>query len=68
MNLLDLFWLVMPTLDPNNRDVRTGSLLFAFVGLGGLAMAFALWKLRGHYTLPVKDPFLDVSLRYRQPI
>ena len=39
----------------------------AWLGLGGLAVAFALWKIRGHYTLPVKDPFLDVSLRYRQP-
>ena len=36
-------------------------------GMGGLAVAFAIWKIRGHYNVPVKDPFLDVSLRYRQP-
>jgi hypothetical protein len=35
--------------------------------MGGLAVAFAIWKIRGHYNVPVKDPFLDVSLRYRQP-
>ena len=39
----------------------------AWLGLGGLGVAFALWKIRGHYTLPVKDPFLATSLRYRQP-
>ena len=56
----------MPTFDPNNVRVHW-SLPFAWIGLGGLGVAFALWKIRGHYTLPVKDPFLDVSLRYRQP-
>jgi hypothetical protein len=66
MNLLDIFWLVMPTFDPEH--VRFfWSLLFAWVGMGGLAVAFAIWKIRGHYNVPVKDPFLDVSLRYRQP-
>jgi hypothetical protein len=67
MNLLDLFWLVMPTLNPQ-RVTPHWSLLFAFVGLGGLTAAFGLWKLRGHYTTPPRDPFLDVSLRYRQPV
>ena len=67
MNLLDVFWLVMPTLDANEVTPHW-SLLFAYVGLGGLATWFGLWMLRGHHTLPVKDPFLDVSLRYRQPV
>ena len=67
MHLLDIFWLVMPTFNPNEVTVHW-TLLFAYVGLGGLAVAFVLWKIRGHYTMPVKDPFLDVSLRYRQPI
>jgi hypothetical protein len=67
MNLLDMFWLIMPTLNPDSATPHW-SLLFAFVGLGGLATAFGLWKLRGHHTLPVRDPFLEVSLRYRQPV
>jgi hypothetical protein len=66
MHLLDIFWLVMPTLDPN-KVVFHWSLPLAWVGIGGLTVAFAIWKIRGHYTVPVKDPFLDVSLRYRQP-
>jgi hypothetical protein len=67
MNLLDVFWLVMPTLNPD-KVTPHWTLLFAFVGLGGLGTAFGLWKLRGHYTLPVRDPFLETSLRYRQPV
>jgi hypothetical protein len=67
MNLLDLFWLVWPTYNANEARPHW-SLLFGFVGLGCLAAAFALWKLRGHHTLPVRDPFLEVSLRYRQPV
>ncbi|HEY0708135.1 MAG TPA: hypothetical protein VGG33_15125 [Polyangia bacterium] len=66
MNLLDVFWLVMPSLDGENVAFHW-SLPFAWIGIGGLAVAFAIWKIRGHYTVPVKDPFLDVSLRYRQP-
>jgi len=66
MNLLDVFWLVMPTYDAV-KVVPHWSLLFGYVGLGALGVAFALWKIRGHYTVPVKDPFLGTSLRYRQP-
>jgi hypothetical protein len=66
MNLLDIFWLVMPTLDAEHVKFHW-SLISAWVGMGGLAVAFAIWKIRGHYNVPVKDPFLDVSLRYRQP-
>jgi uncharacterized membrane protein YpjA len=66
VHLLDLFWLVMPTLDPNTVKFSLW-IIPGWLGLGGLGVAFALWKIRGHYTLPVKDPFLDTSLRYRQP-
>jgi hypothetical protein len=42
--------------------------LFAMLGPGGLAIAYTIWKIRGHYTVPVRDPFLESSLRYRQPV
>ena len=70
MNLVDIFWLVMPTLDEKAVPLSAGMLLGlvgSFVGVGGLAVAFAIWRIRGHFTVPVKDPFLPVSLRYRQP-
>jgi hypothetical protein len=66
VNLLDIYWLVMPAYDANHPALSIW-LPLAWVGMGGLAIAIAIWKIRGHYTVPVKDPFLDVSLRYRQP-
>jgi hypothetical protein len=66
MNLLDIYWLVMPSLDKDTPRVPW-TMLLSFVGIGALGIAFALWRIRGHFTLPVKDPFLPVSLRYRQP-
>jgi hypothetical protein len=67
MHLVDLIWLVLPTLDPNQITLHW-SLLFALLGPGGLGIAYAIWKIRGHYTVPVRDPFLEASLRYRQPV
>jgi len=26
-----------------------------------------VWRARGHFTVPVKDPYLSDSLRYKQP-
>jgi hypothetical protein len=66
VNFADLVWLVTPTLSPE-QFVFPLSLITAFLGVGGVAVAGAIWTIRGHFTLPVKDPFLSVSLRYRQP-
>lgn len=66
VNLLDVYWLVMPTYDPEHLPFNIW-MVFAWIGMGGFFAFFALSKIRGHYTMPVKDPFLDVSLRYRQP-
>jgi hypothetical protein len=66
VNFLDLYWLIMPTLSPD-KVVFPVWLIASWVGLGGLGIAFALWRLRGHYAVPVRDPFLSTSLRYRQP-
>jgi hypothetical protein len=66
MNLLDVYWLVVPSLDKDSPRLPW-TMVTSFVGIGGLAIAFALWLIRGHFTVPVKDPFLPVSLRYRQP-
>jgi len=66
VNFLDLYWLVMPTLSPE-RVIFPVWLIAAWVGIGGVGIAFALWRLRGNYAVPVRDPFLSVSLRYRQP-
>ncbi len=65
-HFVDIYWLVMPALSPD-RLVFPWMLPFAFFGVGGLAAAFAVWRIRGRHMIPVKDPFLGASLRYRQP-
>jgi hypothetical protein len=66
VNFADLVWLVIPTLSPE-QFIFPLSLVTALLGVGGVAVAGAIWTIRGHFTVPVKDPFLAVSLRYRQP-
>jgi len=66
MNFVDLYWLVIPTLSPDAMIFPIG-LVTAFLGVGGIAVATGIWIARGHFTVPVKDPYLTFSLRYRQP-
>ncbi len=66
VHFVDIYWLVFPTLNEKAATIHW-SLFTAYFGIGGLAMAYAIWRIRGHYTVPIKDPFLNVSLRYRQP-
>lgn len=66
VHAVDLYWLVMPALSPASLPFHW-TMLTAFAGVGGLAVAFALWKIRGQFTLPVRDPYLADSLAYRQP-
>lgn len=66
VHAVDLYWLIMPALSPD-RLVFHWSLIPAFVGVGGIAVAFGVWRARGHFTVPVRDPYLGDSLAYRQP-
>ncbi|HEY4184104.1 MAG TPA: hypothetical protein VGP07_03505 [Polyangia bacterium] len=63
---VDLYWLIMPSLNPDGL-VLHWSLVTAFVGVGGLSIAFAIWRLRGHFSMPVRDPYLAESVAYKQP-
>lgn len=63
---VDIYWLIMPVLHPKGLSVSWLDFA-AFIGVGGLSVAFGFWRARGHYSLPVKDPYLDYSLRYVQP-
>ncbi len=62
---VDLTWLVMPALHPEGFYVHWTAIP-AMIGVGGVAIAFARWRAAGHFTLPVKDPYLTDSLRYSQ--
>jgi hypothetical protein len=66
MHWFDLYWLVWPALRPEGPSFHF-TLLTAFVGVGGVSVAYGLFRLRGQYSLPVKDPYIADSLRYVQP-
>jgi hypothetical protein len=60
---IDLYWLVMPHLHPDGPRPWIFDLT-AFVGVGGVSVAFALVRMRATAPVPVRDPYLEDSLRY----
>jgi len=61
---VDVYWLVMPHL--NAAGPRPSLLdLTAFVGVGGVAVAFTILRMRSAAPVPVADPWLEDSLRYQ---
>jgi len=66
VHYLDLYWLVMPTLHADGFSLHWTSIT-AFVGVGLLGTAFVMWRARGRFSVPVRDPYLADSLRYKQP-
>ncbi|MBU8897289.1 hypothetical protein DRW03_17185 [Corallococcus sp. H22C18031201] len=66
LHAVDTAWLVLPALSPSRAHLPWTALT-AWVGVGGCAVAFAVWRSRGMYPVPVGDPFLVHSLQVRQP-
>lgn len=60
---VDLYWIVLPQLTPDAPHPSLSD-LFAFVGIGGLATAFLIYRMRGKNIVAVGDPFLVDSLEY----
>jgi hypothetical protein len=60
---VDVYWLVMPHLDAGGPRFTLWDLA-AWVGVGGAAAAFLILRMRGTASVPVRDPYLDDSLRY----
>jgi hypothetical protein len=60
---VDMYWLIMPRLDPGGPRPSLWDLT-AFVGVGGVAVAFTIHRMRGSAAVPVRDPYLDDSMRY----
>jgi hypothetical protein len=63
---VDIYWLIVPTFSPDGVAIHWTTIT-AFAGIGLLTIAVAVARQRGQYALPVKDPYLADSLRYRQP-
>lgn len=60
---VDLYWLVMPHLFKEGPRPWIFDLA-AFVGVGGAAVAFIVLRMRGTAAVPLRDPYLEESLRY----
>jgi hypothetical protein len=66
VHAVDIYWVVMPAM-PGATAVPHWTVFTAFVGVGGIAVAFAVHRYRGHPLIPLGDPYLEDSLRYQQP-
>jgi len=66
IHYVDMYWLVMPTIHPEGVSFHWTQPV-AFLGVGLVAVAFGMWRLRGRLPVPMRDPYLPESLRYRQP-
>lgn len=64
-HMVDTWWLVVPVVSPDAVRVHWAD-VSAFLGVGGAAVAFTLWRMRGHATVPVGDPYLHESLGYSE--
>jgi len=60
---VDVYWVVMPPYSPAGPRPSFMDLA-ALVGVGGVAAAFVVSRLRGHPLIPARDPGLAESLRY----
>ncbi len=63
MQWIDLYWVVMPHLHADGPRPWLFDVT-AFVGVGGVTVAFAVLRMRGVAAVPVRDPYLEDSLRY----
>ena len=63
---IDCYWLIMPELQPSSPMPHLADFT-ALVGVGGLCVAFAVWRLRGLYPVPVRDPYAVQAMRYDPP-
>jgi hypothetical protein len=66
IHYVDLYWVVMPAAGIDQLGLHWTHFT-AFFGIGGISVATAVFLLRGARPVPVKDPFLEDSLRYVQP-
>jgi hypothetical protein len=66
IHYIDIVWLVMPSLNPDGYHPHWTDVT-AFLGVGLLGIAYGVYRLRGKLPVPVKDPYIAESIRYRQP-
>ena len=57
IHAVDLYWLIWPAFSGEAGPTFHWTLITAFVGVGGVSVGYALFRARGRYTLPVKEPY-----------
>lgn len=60
---VDVYWMILPAIDRAAPAAHYADVA-SFAALGAALAAFALFRLRGHHTLPIGDPYLKESLSY----
>ncbi|HQR29850.1 MAG TPA: hypothetical protein PLL32_05530 [Anaeromyxobacteraceae bacterium] len=63
VHYVDVYWVVMPGISPAGPSPSWMDLA-ALAGIGGIAVAWVVSRLRGHAILPARDPYLSESLHY----
>jgi hypothetical protein len=63
VHAVDLYWIVLPEISPEGPRFNLSD-LFAFVGVGGIAIGFLIWRMRGRLLVPIGDPFISSSMEY----
>ena len=66
MHLLEVYWLVLPAIDPAGVSVSWLDVA-ALLMIGGFALAAACWRARKEPALPLGDPYLGRALHYVEP-
>jgi len=63
MQIVDLFWLIMPNLDHHHVPFSAVTVA-SFIGIGGIFFGFLLLRMRSKSLLAYKDPRLGESLHF----
>lgn len=66
MHWVDMFWFVLPRRNPDLPRIHLADFT-AFLGIGGIAIAFGAWVLGKGALVPERDPYMRESLRYSPP-
>ncbi len=63
--LLDVYWIVMPSLDHHHAGPQLNWVVFtALLGVGGIFVGLMAWRLGKHPLIPIGDPHLRSSLDF----
>jgi hypothetical protein len=66
VHYVDIYWLIAPALREHGV-LPTWHDVVALVGLGGLAVAFAAWRLQGKWLVPAGDSRFAKAIHYESP-